>query len=158
MNNKLYIGFDTSNYTTSLAICDGSGNILTNLKCPLPVKAGERGLRQSEAVFAHVKNFPEIASWLRNFLKEYGNAEYAAASCSFTPRENEGSYMPCFLVGRAIAETVCAFLGIPLYETSHQTGHIIAAASSACRGYGTSMKDLLSSDFLALHISGGRFG
>ena len=155
MNNKLYIGFDTSNYTTSLAISDESGNILTNLKCPLPVKAGERGLRQSEAVFAHVKNFPEIASRLRSFLRENGGGEYVAAACSFTPRENEGSYMPCFLVGRAVAETVCSFLDIPLYETSHQTGHIVAAASSACRDSGVSMKELLASDFLALHISGG---
>lgn len=153
---ELFIGFDTSNYTTSVAICDRSGNILANLKCPLPVAEGERGLRQSEAVFAHVKNFPELAQKVRAVVSDLGNDfEIVAGACSFTPRSIEGSYMPCFLVGRAVAETVCAFLGVPLYETSHQAGHIMAAASSACRNYSLPLSDIMTKEHIALHVSGG---
>ena len=46
-----YVGFDTSNYTTSMAACDEDGNVLVNEKMPLSVKDGNRGLRQSDAVF-----------------------------------------------------------------------------------------------------------
>jgi hypothetical protein len=60
MADRCFVGIDTSNYTTSVAIADEQGRIVANLKAPLPVKAGERGLRQSDAVFAHVKNLPEL--------------------------------------------------------------------------------------------------
>jgi len=156
MSEKLFIGFDTSNYTTSLAVCDISGKVLGNFKCPLPVKEGQRGLRQSEAVFAHIKNFPLIAGKLKEFLGTLnGNYEYVAAAVSSTPRSVEGSYMPCFLSGLAVAESVCAFLDIPLYETSHQVGHVIAATASALQDAEVSLQDFLNNDFLALHVSGG---
>lgn len=156
MRKQLFIGFDTSNYTTSLGICDINGNVLANLKCPLPVNEGQRGLRQSEAVFAHIKNFPAISEKLREFTSDLsGEYEFVAASVSATPRSSEGSYMPCFLTGIAVAEMVSAFLNIPLYKTSHQTGHIIAAASSALHDSDSSLEEYLSNDFLALHVSGG---
>ena len=47
---KLFLGIDTSNYTTSIALCDEDGEVLLNLKKLLPVKEGERGLRQSDAL------------------------------------------------------------------------------------------------------------
>ena len=56
MKNNVFLGIDTSNYTTSFAISDYDGNIIKNYKMLLPVKEGERGLRQSDAVFAHIKN------------------------------------------------------------------------------------------------------
>ncbi len=156
MTKKLFIGIDTSNYTTSVAICDESGNILTNLKRLLPVKEGERGLRQSEAVFAHVKNFPDIAEMLKEFLSSLTyKAEYSAIAVSATPRDADGSYMPCFLVGVALAEMLSATLQIPLYKTSHQVGHILAAASSAVGGDKTELDSLLSEKHIALHVSGG---
>jgi len=46
------LGIDTSNYTTSVALMYSDGELIANIKRPLPVKAGERGLRQSDAVFA----------------------------------------------------------------------------------------------------------
>ena len=46
------IGFDTSNYTTSVAWFDGVQGV--NCSKLLPVKQGELGLRQSDAVFAHM--------------------------------------------------------------------------------------------------------
>lgn len=156
MSNKLFIGIDTSNYTTSVAICDESGNILTNLKRLLPVKEGERGLRQSEAVFAHVKNFPIIADKLNEFLALLdGDYVYSAIAVSATPRDAEGSYMPCFLVGVALAEMLSAVLQIPLYKTSHQVGHILAAASSAVSGDLNKLGEILAEEHFALHVSGG---
>lgn len=153
----LFLGFDTSNYTTSVALCDGEGRILHNFKCPLPVRQGERGLRQSEAVFAHVKNAPNVASSLRETILHLKREGYVlrAAAVSVSPRSVEGSYMPCFLVGRAIAENVCAVLGIPLYESSHQNGHIMAAAASACRNASIQLDSIISGEHLALHVSGG---
>lgn len=143
-----YVGVDTSNYTTSLALCDADGRIIANLKSPLPVKAGERGLRQSDAVFAHVRAMPELFRALREqYLCEYAPV---GVGVSVRPRDAEGSYMPCFLAGKAAAEAFAAGCGAPLVELSHQHGHIMAALYSAER------LDLLNSErFIAFHVSGG---
>ena len=55
----MVLGFDTSNYTTSVAISDGVGG--KNCSRLLDVRPGELGLRQSDALFAHVKRLPELA-------------------------------------------------------------------------------------------------
>ena len=144
---KCYVGFDTSNYTTSAAVCDADGVIVANLKLPLPVKEGEKGLRQSDAVFAHVKNLPLILDDLKEVLKEY---EPVAVGVSATPRMAEGSYMPCFLSGEVAAHAFAAALGLPIYETAHQNGHIMSAL------YSCGAEDrLLKGRFLAFHVSGG---
>ncbi len=157
MKRRLFIGIDTSNYTTSFAVSDACGNILANLKILLPVKEGERGLRQSEAVFAHVKNLPAIAKEIREkiALAGFSDSEFCAIGYSATPRDSEGSYMPCFLVGEAVAEMLSALLGVPLYKTSHQAGHIMAAASSACELNGISVDEFIREEHIALHVSGG---
>lgn len=149
--SRLYIGLDTSNYTTSAAICDESGTILCNKKLPLPVAAGERGLRQSDAVFSHVKALPEAASALREALRESGAnaAQIAAIGVSSVPRDAEGSYMPCFLAGVAAAETAGALLGVPVLHFSHQAGHLMAALHSA------GAHTLPDGEFVAFHVSGG---
>ena len=144
---KCVVAFDTSNYTTSIAVCDIDGRVIANLKSPLPVKSGERGLRQSDAVFAHTKNFPELCKRLSSVLEGY---EPIAVGVSATPRRAEGSYMPCFLCGMAAAESFAASRGLRVYETSHQHGHVMAAAYSS----GESDR-LLSGRFLAFHVSGG---
>ena len=41
---KIIMGIDTSNYTTSCALMYSDGELIANLKIPLPVKAGEVGL------------------------------------------------------------------------------------------------------------------
>lgn len=149
---RLFLGIDTSNYTTSVAICDYEGNVRLNLKKLLDVKEGERGLRQSDALFAHTKNMPEMMHRLKKFLcDELPKAEIVAVGCSATPRDIEGSYMPCFLSGVASAETASAAIGCPIYRFSHQNGHVMAAL------YSSGMSGLLSSDkpFAAFHVSGG---
>lgn len=135
------LGIDTSNYTTSAALYEG--RILENRRQLLPVKAGEKGLRQSDAVFHHVRQLPDLLAP----LLESGGAD--AVGVSVSPRCAEGSYMPCFLVGKGFAETLAAAWGAPVERFSHQQGHIAAALYSAGR------LDLLEKTFLAFHVSGG---
>ena len=147
MNKKsLVIGIDTSNYTTSVALMTLDGELVANLKRPLPVKAGERGLRQSDALFAHTVNIPDI---MREAGEHLVDREIAAIGVSKTPRNQEGSYMPCFLSGVAAAESISATTHAPIYYFSHQCGHIMAAV------YSSKSFDLLDSSFAAFHISGG---
>ncbi len=143
-----FVGIDTSNYTTSVAIADESGEILANIKRPLPVKVGECGLRQSDAVFAHVKNLPDAMKEARELLAN--GYTVRAIGVSASPRDAEGSYMPCFLAGIAAAESMAAGLGVPVLRFSHQNGHIMAAAYSS--GH---MESLLQAPFAAFHVSGG---
>ena len=55
----IVLGIDTSCYTTSVAAADENGVLASNRQL-LPVQAGARGLRQSEAVFAHVRQLPAL--------------------------------------------------------------------------------------------------
>lgn len=147
MKKPCFIGIDTSNYTTSLAVVDGEGRVIDNLKIPLFVKEGERGLRQSDAVFLHTKNLPELFLKAKDRFTEYAPV---CVGVSTTPRSAEGSYMPCFLAGKASAYAIANAMDIPVYEFSHQNGHIMAAA------YSSGMSDeLLKKTFLAFHVSGG---
>lgn len=142
----LYLGIDTSNYTTSTAVYNSSPRSVFQSKKLLPVKDGELGLRQSDAVFHHVKQFSEVLSSLKLF-----DDSITAIGVSNAPRRIEGSYMPCFLVGETIAESMAAACGARIYKTSHQAGHILAAL------YSCGMTKLIYSDkpFLAFHVSGG---
>jgi len=146
MKEKVVLGIDTSNYTTSYAILDEHGRLIANLKRPLSVKAGERGLRQSDAVFAHIKNLTDLSSELSCLLID---RQIVAVGVSEKPRNVEGSYMPCFLSGVAVAENMAASLGVPLYRFSHQCGHVMAVI------YSSGAYDLLEEQFAAFHISGG---
>lgn len=148
----LFVGIDTSNYTTSCALCNGEGRVLANIKRMLPVKLGERGLRQSDAVFHHTRNLPLCMQELREAILPYikNGACVAAVGYSGSPRDNEGSYMPCFLTGEAAAYSFVASLdNIKLYKTSHQCGHIRAAL------YSSGHEEIRNSMFGAFHVSGG---
>ena len=146
-NEKIIMGVDTSNYTTSVALMTEDGTLLANIKRPLSVKAGERGLRQSDAVFAHIKNMPSAMAEAKGVLS---GRVISAIGVSTRPRNIEGAYMPCFLAGVMAAESISASSSIPLYPFSHQCGHIMAAIYSSGR------YDLLERDsFAAFHISGG---
>ena len=147
MSDKdIILAFDTSNYTTSVAILTSHGDLLGNLKRPLSVKEGARGLRQSDAVFLHTVNIPEL---MRDAAPIISKGRIVAVGVSERPRNQEGSYMPCFLAGVSAAEAVSSALGVPLYRFSHQCGHIMAAI------YSSGAFDVLDGDFMAFHISGG---
>jgi N6-L-threonylcarbamoyladenine synthase len=137
---KAVLGLDTSNYTTSAAWFDGAQG--HNEGRLLEVQPGRLGLRQSEALFQHVKRLPEIVKGLEQW-------EIQAVGASTRPREVEGSYMPCFLAGASFGESMAHVLNVPFYAFSHQQGHLAAAAWSAGR------LDLLEQPFLAWHLSGG---
>ncbi len=147
MKKAVYVGFDTSNYTTSAAVCSEAGEILANIRILLPVKPGERGLRQSEALFYHNRNLPAVCEELQRALC---GLEVRAVGCSVSPRSEEGSYMPCFLAGRAAAGAFAAARDLELRTCSHQDGHIMAALYSSG---GLSL--LESNGFAAFHVSGG---
>ena len=136
------LGLDTSNYTTSVALFDGEMGV--NLGRLLEVRPGELGLRQSDALFQHVKRLPGL---LEELMRE--EQDIQAVGVSTRPRAVEGSYMPCFLAGESQGRGIAAALGVPFYAHSHQQGHLAAAAWSAGR------LDLLNAPFLAWHLSGG---
>ncbi len=155
----LFLGFDTSNYTTSSAIfSEDPGGFVLNYKKLLPVAEGERGLRQSEAVFSHIKATGDASEAIRAALGNTGDSSVIrAVACSTAPRSADGSYMPCFLVGEALASSVSATLGVPLFKVSHQDGHIAAAVYSASRLYSFDAEGFLSRPFISFHVSGGTF-
>ena len=138
------LGIDTSNYTTSAAVFDGSGGY--NAGRLLEVRPGELGLRQSDALFQHIKHLPGRFAELR---AEGWLTGLSAVGASTRPRAVEGSYMPCFLAGEGQGQTLADALGVPFYAVSHQQGHIAAAAWSAGR------LELLDRPMLAWHLSGG---
>lgn len=138
------IGIDTSNYTTSIAYFDGvEGRNESKL---LPVKAGELGLRQSDAVFSHIKSLPELSGRLFSHVEK---TSIKAIGVSTRPRWVEGSYMPCFMVGYSHGKLLSDALQVPLVEVSHQQGHVAAALWSA--GH----MELMDEPHLAWHLSGG---
>lgn len=141
-----YFGLDTSNYTSSAAIFNASDSTIAQSKIPLPVKDGEKGLRQSDALFHHMRLLPEVTQGL---LKDISRNFVNAIAVSNRPRNIEGSYMPCFLAGETVAGAIADALGVPLYRTSHQVGHILAALYSS-GGLG-----LINREFIAFHVSGG---
>ncbi len=138
------IGLDTSNYTTSVAYFDGVNG--ENCSRLLPVKQGELGLRQSDAVFAHIKSLPELSGRL---FSNSDMGKITAVGVSTRPRAVEGSYMPCFMVGYSHAKMLSELLHVPLVEVSHQQGHVAASLWSAGR------LDLMEKAHLAWHLSGG---
>ncbi len=150
---KYFLGIDTSNYRTSVALCDGNGNIVKQVRKLLEVKDGGLGLRQSEALFAHTKALPSI-------MEEIGEYKLTAVGYSARPRDVQGSYMPCFLAGESVARAVSAVCGAPSYDFSHQAGHIEAARYSV--SLNPENQKLLEREpfapdgrFLAFHVSGG---
>ncbi len=140
----VYLGIDTSNYTTSAAAFDDVSGCVFQSKLMLPVKSGERGLRQSDAVFHHTQQLYEAVSAV---LSKCGSPDFIGAS--YAPRDADGSYMPCFTVGLNTAKCMAAALHVPLSEFSHQAGHVAAAV------YSSGHTELFEEKFIAFHVSGG---
>lgn len=143
MKNKYILGIDTSNYKTSIAVTDQRQNVICDLRRFLDVKQGEKGLRQSDALFQHVRNLPEMMEQVMRDRKY----EFAAVAYSSKPRPAERSYMPVFLAGESFSRAMAAALNIPAFAFSHQEGHIEAIKAFS------KLKDRKS--ILACHFSGG---
>ena len=142
-NNEYILGIDTSNYKTSVAVTDREQNIICDFREFLNVKQGEKGLRQSDALFQHIKMLPLLIGKIR----ESFSGDFAAVACSFRPRPADDSYMPVFLAGESTGKSISSALGIPYMGFSHQEGHIEAVKAFS------DIKDKKS--FLACHFSGG---
>ena len=144
---SIALGIDTSNYTSSVAICK-DGVVVGQKKMLLEVKKGQRGLRQSDAVFLHTVNLPQI---MESLFKETDicYAQIDAVGYSAYPRDVAGSYMPCFLVGESAARSLSAVGRWPVYPFSHQCGHIMAAL------YQSGFTSYHKNNFIAFHVSGG---
>lgn len=142
---SMYLGIDTSNYTTSVCLYDSDSGAVISKRKLLPVKKGECGLRQSDAVFHHVQQLPAL------FEEAFGefSDRIKAIGVSYAPRTEKGSYMPCFTVGLTAASILSSVLKVPVYRFSHQQGHIAAALYSVDR------LELLRQKHIAFHVSGG---
>ena len=140
-----------------MAACDEDGKIVANVKIPLKVKDGQRGLRQSDAVFLHTKNLSDIFGMFEKCTDGYDNV--IAVGASEKPRDAVDSYMPCFLAGRAAAVGYASARSVPTYMFSHQDGHIMAALYSAANPDDerekADMEAIMSEPFAAFHVSGG---
>lgn len=146
-SSSYILGIDTSNYTTSAALYNLTSNKVTHKRKLLPVKNGQLGLRQSDAVFHHTQQLPTLIGEL--FSEFDSKLDIAAVGVSAKPRDEVGSYMPCFTVGTSAADILSSVLKVPVYRFSHQSGHIAAAVYSSGRS------ELYENRFLAFHVSGG---
>ena len=142
---SVYLGIDTSNYTTSVCLYNADDGSVINQRKLLPVREGELGLRQSDAVFHHTQQLPDLFA---QAFAEY-DGEVKAIGVSSRPRTVDGSYMPCFTVGLGTARILSESLRVPYYAFSHQQGHIAAAL------YSINRLDLIDQPHIAFHVSGG---
>ena len=139
------MGIDTSNYTTSVAVVDENGCLLGEERQLLTVKSGNRGLRQSEAFYQHCFNLPVILEKLANSMPAIDLADISAIGVSTRPRNIEGSYMPVFKCGENFARFTGTTLKVPVFEFSHQEGHVKAITSF----------NKVGEKFITFHLSGG---
>jgi len=141
---KTVLGIDTSCYTTSAALVSASGRLVASSRRLLTVEEGERGLMQSQGLFQHVRNLPDM---IADVMLKAPDAQIVAVCASTRPRPAEDSYMPVFRAGESQARAAAAMLRVPFYPVSHQEGHVRAAmVDSGIEA---------SQPFLALHLSGG---
>lgn len=141
---RAVLGIDTSCYTTSAALVSLEGEQIASSRVLLTVEAGERGLQQSQGLFQHVRNLPQM---VENVMAQAPDARICAISASVRPRPVEDSYMPVFRAGESQARAAAALLRVPFYPVSHQEGHVRAALVDS----GIDREK----PFLALHLSGG---
>lgn len=142
----MILAFDTSCYTSSVALMSDDGILLSDKRRVLDVPPKQRGLLQSEALFQHIHNVPVF---LEELAKEQDFSEITAIGCSVKPRPVDDSYMPVFLGGEKIGRSVSAALGVPFMENSHQEGHMMAG------WYSLGMMEQIPERFLLCHFSGG---
>lgn len=139
----MILALDTSCYTTSCALVERGGGAVLDLRLPLEVPRGERGLRQAEAVFAHLLRLPDLVERAMDEVRS-GRWRVRAVAASSRPRPPADSYLPVFRVGERFGRSLAAALGVPFVGVSHQEGHLAAAWEQG-----------LPDTLLGLHVSGG---
>lgn len=142
---NIYLAYDTSCYTTSIAAVNENGQVLASCRKMLPVPLGNRGLRQSEAVFQHISQINEVQEELYQKIASF-NYKIKGVGASIKPRNVADSYMPVFTVGATFAKHLAISCQVPFVQSNHQQGHIFAAKYES---------GLESTHFLGFHVSGG---
>ncbi len=140
----IFLGLDTSCYTTSVCIVGRDYRIMADERIILSVPAGGRGLSQSNMVYQHTRNLPVLFERLRPVLSAH---RVRAIGVTASPRRRDDSYMPAFLAGLGYGRSLAALLDVPLYQISHQENHLLAVL----RAY----RQVDPSAFFGLHLSGG---
>lgn len=140
---NFFLGLDTSHYTTSIALINEKDKIVEDRRVQLFVKPGKKGLRQSEALFQHWNNLPDL---LDPILRTY-STRLKGVCVSEKPRPLKDSYMPVFNAGISVAKILSASLFVPLFCTTHQEGHFKAGM--------VSNKIEKHKPLIAAHLSGG---
>jgi N6-L-threonylcarbamoyladenine synthase len=148
MKQRVALGIDTSAYTTSLAVVGLDGELLDDERQVLAVPPGQRGLRQAEAVYQHVRSLPLLFTAA---FSPPGRYELAAVAVSERPRPYVDSFMPVFMAGAGAAAAAAAAAGLEPWAVSHQEGHLWAGLWSLPPGAAALAADRL----LAAHLSGG---
>lgn len=141
--NNYTLGIDTSNYKTSIALVDEDDKLVYSRSEFLDVKKGSLGLRQQTAFFMHNSKLP---IFIDEAIK-YSNYKIGKIGVSKIPRNMPDSYMPVFMAGYNIARVLSSALNIPIYEYSHQEGHIEASVHNYI--------DSISFPSAIMHLSGG---
>ncbi len=137
--NDIFIALDTSAYTTSVS--GYTDRIAFDERKTICVPKGGLGLRQSAAVFEHIKNLDLI------FLNNPAvNKRIKAVAYSAKPCPKEKSYMPVFNVGASHARAIAFAAAAKLFELTHQHAHIYCSFLNNCVNDGY---------YGALHVSGG---
>ena len=140
---RYILGIDTSAYTTSIALTDIDSNaVIADKRRILTVPQGQKGLRQQDAVFQHLKNFQQLYQEIDGDLKNI-----SVVSVSSRPRNVEGSYMPVFTVGQNYGIAIAKTLNCNYIEYSHQENHIAASLIDKYKE--------INDNILGIHISGG---
>lgn len=144
MNTEIaFLGIDTSCYTSSLCLLNAEGKLVAEARRLLTVPSGRCGLQQSEMVYQHTRNLPELMNEVWNGHK----FKILGIGVSAKPRPLEDSYMPAFLAGLGLAKSLSTALAVPVYTLSHQENHLEAGVWSA--------GGPVAGRFLLLHASGG---
>ena len=145
---EVYLGIDTSCYTTSLCFLGRDGAVKAEARRILTVREGRCGLQQSEMVYQHTRNLPDLMEQAQQEARERELAlKVLAIGVSTQPRPLPDSYMPAFLAGAGLARSLAAVNQLPLYAISHQENHLEAGIWSA--------GGPAAERFLLLHASGG---
>ena len=132
---KVFLGIDTSCYTTSVAIMDEAGALLGEARQILQVKPGRCGLQQSEMVFQHTRNLPrlmeEAVAQVLGKTKESANAEQAACATLENAKQEAALEARCAnggggLVGLVAAGYELAAIGVSGYPRPLENSYMPA--------------------------------
>lgn len=142
MSQRVYLGIDTSCYTTSVAIMDEAGALLGEARQILSVRPGRCGLQQSEMVFQHTRNLPRLMEEAVGQVIGCVKTGAGSAANGVTVAEEASTASASGLAGLAAAGYELAAIGVsgyprPLegsYMPAFLTGLSVARSVAAVTG------------------------